>query len=226
LIQRVVAAVVEHQEATIGLPPPFLADLAVPGQESLNVAIEKAAQDLADLDRERAELERHKLLIGRAHGQAFENLVIDELNLILRGSDLLARDVEEVFVEDFELAKGSDRVAIGEAKGVNRGVSLGDVNQVNDHRTELFDAGVEDLPGLLVVNTFRGAEALERREEIVHERVCRHARRMNVLVLRSWDLYQLVVRRLNGKDDAGQFAEALQAGGGWFDVGGDDIELR
>jgi hypothetical protein len=49
---------------------------------------------------------------------------------------------------------------------------------------------------------------------------------MNVLILRSWDLYSLVARRLGGQDDAGAIAEHLQAGGGWLDLTDGDLTLR
>ncbi|MDP8929567.1 MAG: hypothetical protein M3O70_13600 [Actinomycetota bacterium] len=98
-------------------------------------------------------------------------------------------------------------------------MTLGHVNQINSHRSELFDAAADELPGLLIVNTFRNDEVLERRRrEPVNERVVRQARRMNVLVLRSWDLYRLVARRLGGEDDTETVIAALAGGGGWVEV--------
>jgi hypothetical protein len=41
---------------------------------------------------------------------------------------------------------------------------------------------------------------------------------MNVLVLRTWDLYQLVVRRLADHDDGAEILGALLSGGGWLEV--------
>lgn len=145
---------------------------------------------------------------------------------MLDGSGTTARPIEERYEEDFEILRRDDRVAIAEAKGVNRGVSLQDVNQVNQHRTEIVDASAEELPGLLVVNAFRSDDGIERRRTEIHDRIRRHAVRMNVCVLRSVDLYALLERRLGGADDAEEIAKViLKGGGGWLKVDRDTLEL-
>jgi hypothetical protein len=70
----------------------------------------------------------------------------------------------------------------------------------------------------------RGSIA-RRRAERVHRNTIRYARQLNVLILRSWDLYSLVARRLAGNDDAEELAKCLVAGGGWLEVT-DQLTLR
>jgi hypothetical protein len=219
LLDRLVQSVWEHREGTLAAMPPFFDELRLPGEEKLNQAMTKHRDELQRMDESRTGLTRHKLLVGHGSGTTLEALIIEELNLVLAGSGLEARDVQERGVEDFEVVdEAKNRRAFAESKAASRGVTLEHVNQLNSHRTELFDAAADELPGLLVVNTFRNEDELARRRTAVDDRIVRHAQRMNVLILRTWDLYGLVARRLAGGDDAGVVAAALQGGGGWLEV--------
>jgi hypothetical protein len=219
MLGHVVKAVIDHREGRLVPVPPFFEELRVPGEEKVVEGIVAARDKLERLEDQRAALTKHKELVGYYSGELLEKLVLEEMNFVLSGSGVQARDVEERYVEDFELVDpAGDRKALAESKGIGGGVALRDVDQVNNHRTEGFDATADELPGLLIVNTFRNDDTLDRRQESVHERIVRHARRMNVLVLRSWDLYQLVVRRLADHDDGAEILGALRGGGGWLEV--------
>jgi hypothetical protein len=222
-LERLVAAVMEHREATAASEPSFFDELELPEESDVRGRIARTRADLEALEEQRMDIVRHKLLVGHLQGQSFEDLVRDELDVVLAGSGLSTRDELELFAEDFLVVdEDSDVVALCEAKGLGRGIARRDVDQVNAHRTESLDRGADELPGLLIVNAFRNDDTLERRRERVGDSVVRHARRMNVLVMRSWDLYQLVARRLAGADDSGDVREALVAGGGWLEVDEDE----
>jgi hypothetical protein len=219
MLERLVGAVLEHREGMHLTIPPFFETLRVPGEEEVVDGIAAAREELERLEGQRAALTRHKHLVGHFSSEQLERLVIEELNLVFSGTGVQARDVEERYVEDFELVDATGaRKALGESKAAGGGVGLSHVDQVNSHRSELFDATADELAGLLVVNTFRNDDVANRRRESVNERVVRHARRMNVLILRSWDLYQLAVRRLAGQDDGADVLGALVGGGGWLEV--------
>jgi hypothetical protein len=219
MLERLVGAVLEHQEGVHLTLPPFFEELRVPGEEEVLRGIAAARAELERLEDQRESFTRHKHLVGHLSGEQLESLVIEELNLVLDRTGVQARDVEERYVEDFELVDSTGaRRALGEAKAAGGGVALNHVDQVNSHRSELFKVAADELPGLLVINTFRNDEMASRRRESVNERVVRHARRMNVLILRTWDLYQLAIRRMAGQDDGADILSALVSGGGWLEV--------
>jgi hypothetical protein len=60
----------------------------------------------------------------------------------------------------------------------------------------------------------------------VSDDIARHAARLNVLVLRGWDLYQLVARALTDPETGRQFLAQLSAGGGWLEVTADALSLH
>jgi hypothetical protein len=239
-LEELVTAVAAHRDAASTSVPSFLNELHLPDEEDLLAEITRAEINMTALHERRASLGRHKLLLSHLSNSRFEELVIEELNFVLDGSGFEARDTIEQFIEDFEVVRGDVRV-IGEAKALKRNVGFGNVDQLHWHRATLVAPEREDesddepgeLPtdvaGLLVANVFRNDDDLARRSvSEVHANVARYARQMNVLILRSWDLYSLVVRRIagKGKDDANTLAKHLQGGGGWLDVSEDEINLR
>jgi hypothetical protein len=177
---------------------------------------EKAAA--LDELRERArELERFRHLVGRASGSGLEVLVIETLNVILKGSGYRAEDREDVRAEDFWIVGLNGDVALAEVKGQNTHIRRDDVNQVDSHRDEVGEAAA-DLPGLLIVNIFRGHAGLDQRELPVADQAIRRASGSNVLALRTYDLFNLLHQGMSGTDAATVLIDALESGGGWLEV--------
>jgi hypothetical protein len=218
---RLVEAVTAHAEGSLARTPAFFDEIRLPGEPDLIDQIAATEVELADLRNRKDDLTRHKTLVGHLRDQALEAVVIDELNVVLDGSGWRAEDIEERYGEDFRLMNDGLEAAIGESKAAAGSVTAMHVAKVNGHRAERVDAGedVENLPGLLVVNVFRNDDALgRRRDDRVDSKVVRSARRSNVLVLRTWDLYELVARRLSGGDDSAELIRAITDGGGWLEV--------
>lgn len=226
LFDRLISSLQAHASGQTLPDPHFLADLEVAGERDVTTEIEDLSARVAAANERRNALLGHKQLVGRLKSGAFVSLVIEDLNLVLEGSRVHARSIEETFAEDFDLAREDDRLAIAEAKGVNSGVQLNHVDQLNQHRTKLFDVGADELPGLLVVNQHRLKDDLELRQAPVAPGVIKHALRINVLILRGWDLYELVNRRLRGEDDSGALITALEGGGGWLEVREDSATVH
>ena len=240
---RLLEAVLEHRDETTAEVPAFLDALELPGEAGLRAQIVEATSLLEQLNGKQHELTQHKRLLAHLDGTPLEQLVIDELNFVLEGGPLLARDTIERFAEDFAFVdEGGVLRAIGEAKAISRHVGFSHVDQLNWHRTQLL-AAVEDdgdgendrdpgpppavTPGVLVANVFRNEEHLTRRlGERVSGPIAAHARRSNVLILRTADLLQLVARRLDARDAAELADLILQGGGGWLEVSEDDLTLH
>lgn len=232
--EALVSAVLAHQDEEPTELPEFLEELQLPTEAKLQAELAEVEARLEEFRGRRAGLMRHKHLLTSISNSAFERLSIDELNLVLEGSGLEARDTIEQFIEDFEIV-GEDVRIVAEAKAVGRNVGYANIDQLHHHRAAVVNSDDEsepgppptDIPGLLVANTFRNDQTLDRRRhEAIHSDTIRYARQMNVLILRSWDLYSLVARRLGGVDDAQSIAQSLQAGGGWLRVDAEGLELR
>jgi hypothetical protein len=225
LLRSVLAAVVSHREHDEAALPSFLDDVRLAGEDELLDRIDGLERDLEEERRQANRLRGYRHLIGRATGDHLESLVIETLNVVLDGTGVWAEDREDVGAEDFWLVGDGGDVALAEAKGIRTHVNRPAVNQVDNHRAH-HGSAVEDLPGLLVVNVLRQSDDLAERQAPVSDDVVGHAVRQNVLILRTWDLFMLLSRKLAGEDTGSILTEAVQAGGGWLEVGETSHELH
>jgi hypothetical protein len=198
--------------------PEYLAGLELPGEAKLRESIAATQDRLAALEDEAAALDGWKRLVGELSGSDFEQLVIGALNFVLEGSGCRAEDRHETHSEDFWLIRDGTDFALCEAKGTGSHVRRENVHQVDGHR-ERVGKGFNEIPGLLIVNV-RRSHGLDQKRQPPSRDVQSYAARVNVVVMRAWDLYGLVERRLQG-DNAGRDAliDALDSGGGWLEVG-------
>lgn len=225
VVSSLLRAIHDHRFASKGVPPAFLSSLRLHGEDDLLEQIAAKTSELKTLENRAKKLEGYRMLVGHLSGQALEDLIIESLNLILEGSGFRAEDRPELHLEDFWILQNEEDFALAEAKGIGSHVRRIDVNQVDNNRSELHK-DVSELPGLLVVNIFRGDSDVERRELPVSDDVVRHAVRQNVLVLRTIDLYRLVSRRMASEETPSELAVAMQAGGGWLEVKTSGVQLR
>lgn len=219
------AAVIAHREGLADAVPPFLADLRLPGEQDVLDQIAQHASELEELQGQASNLERFRHLVGRLSGGALETRIIETLNLILEGSGYSAIDREDVRVEDFWIIGPDGDFALAEAKGQNTHIRRDDVNQVDSHREEIGERAA-NMPGLLIVNIFRGGADLDQRRLPVAGQAVRRAASSDVLVLRTYDLYNLLARKMAGEDVGEQLIDILGQGGGWFEVTPDTCVLH
>ena len=151
-------------------------------------------------------------------------LVDAVLNVFAR-TPLSARRIEQ-FREDLTLVDSNGgAVAIVEVKGVNGGVTREQVNQADSHRER---SGYQpDFPALLIVNTgMKKSKSIEDKNIAVANEQAQHAVKLNVLILRTLDLLNLVNLLLSGKLDEAQFASLLIENRGWLEVSATEWVVR
>ena len=115
--------------------------------------------------------------------------------------------------EDFKIVDAGTVVSVGEAKGTNGGIKREYINQVDSHRERL---GLTDaVPGLLLINNQMDVTGIvERREtQVSPEQIC-HARRMNVLIVRTIDLLYLMRHLEDNVNTRGTLLGLIRGGGG------------
>jgi hypothetical protein len=213
-------AVLSREEATPGRLPDFLTNVRLGTHEEH--ALEELAAAQAAYDEKViavAALRKWRHLIGHASGQPLVELVAAALNAILDGSGYRADQRDETYAEDFWIV-GPDKNDFGlvESKGVGGGIRRENVNQLDGHRES--NKLPESFPGLLIINSYRNDERLDRRlEEVRPPGVVSLANAQNVVVMRTWDLFQLLGMRLDGNEVASVLIDALSGeGGGWLRV--------
>jgi hypothetical protein len=213
-------AVTAHRDTLSAGLPGYLSDVRI-GEVELGLLAEIDSQSTAlKLKQEEASaLERWRHLIGRTSGAPLVQLAVEALNVLLEGTGKRAVTRTDVGAEDFWIVDADENdIALAESKGIASGIARSNVSQVDSHR-EARKKGPE-FPGLLIVNAFRGDPDLTRKQgEAVAPNVIELAKSQNVVVMRTWDLYQLLGRRLDGEPVGEQLLAWLNdEQGGWLRV--------
>ncbi len=150
--------------------------------------------ELDELDRKRSSLRNELLTWHKYKGiliQSGEILQETVVTILRTFFELRITDVED-FKEDALIKDDNDNViAVIEIKGTKSGVKRTHINQIDSHRerNELSPS----IPGILIINDHMGSEGISNRlEKTVAEEQIHHAKRMNVLIIRSIDLLFLI----------------------------------
>ena len=111
-----------------------------------------------------------------------------------------------------------------EVKGTNKGVKREYINQADSHRER--SGFRHDFPTLLIVNTnIKNARSVvEKDQEIACEQIL-HAKKMNILLLRTLDLLELLRLYLNGQITSNDLKILLINNTGWLKVGKDGYAI-
>lgn len=111
-----------------------------------------------------------------------------------------------------------------EVKGTNRGVKREHINQADSHR-ERADLP-PDFPTLLIMNTHikNSRTFSEKNQDIAHEQVT-HARKSNVLILRTYDLLELLKMHLAEKIGIDEVKVLLATNSGWLRVVDQEVQI-
>jgi hypothetical protein len=152
-------------------------------------------------------------------------------SLFLSGDDLAAC-VSEIFShglgfpvdttdelrEDFKVLNNEENpILLCEVKGTNKGVKREYINQADSHR-ERSDFH-DDFPTLLIINTnIKNSRTITEKDQEVAKEQIQHAAKMNILILRTLDLLELLKIYLNGQITLDEIAALLINNNGWLKV--------
>jgi len=138
---------------------------------------------------------------------------------ILRGFFGLKVDAPEEFREDAKVLDENtgEAIALAEIKGTKAGIKRDHINQVDSHRER---AGLSpSVPGFLIINNEMSVAGVQERfETTVPGEQIDHAKRQNVLIIRTIDLLYLIRQFEDRPDRQAKFLEIIASGGGWLRV--------
>ena len=127
-------------------------------------------------------------------------------------------DTKDELREDFKILDDKAQpFCLCEVKGTNKGLKREYLNQADSHRERSgFD---ERFPVLVIVNTHMktARSVAEKDQEIAREQIL-HARKMNILILRTIDLLRLLKLYLNGQTTLDEVKGLVTSNSGWLRV--------
>jgi len=151
--------------------------------------------------------------------------LVDAVKHVLEAGFGFNVEVDEQYREDATILGDDGKpMVLVELTGVNAGVQREKVGQADYHRER---AGVpETFPYILIVNTnIKNARSLEEKDQPVANEQVRHAKKLNVLVLRTLDLLRLLSLYQRGKASKSDLLRLLTTGAGWLKVGDEGWEV-
>lgn len=155
--------------------------------------------------------QRYKTIL-LASGDILKDIVVEILREFFNLKVDAANDLEEdaAIIDDVGLI-----LALIVVTGTEQGIKREHINQVDSHREKnnLFN----NVPGILIINDQMEVKGIDDklRSTVASEQI-RHAKNMNVLIVRTIDLL-ILMRQLEGNDQRGEvFLDIMKSGGGFL----------
>ena len=177
-------------------------------------------EELSSLDAEIDSFRRFKRVLINDGDE-----LVDDVKLVLeKGFGIAVEGIEE-FRDDLKiLGDDGNPVMFVEIKGTNRGVKREHVNQADSHRERADLAAT--FPSILIMNTsIKNARSLEEKDEAVASEQVKHAKHLNILILRTLDLLHLLGLFKRGQVSLGEVRRLFMTRAGWLKVTEDHWEL-
>jgi hypothetical protein len=147
--------------------------------------------------------------------------VVKDVFVHFFGIDLIVEDklIEDAVIHD----SNGDIRAVIEIKGVKGSFKREHVNQVDSHRERL---GVRPgVPGILIMNTYRGVSSLEAKDDGPHPDIVKKAADNDVLLVRTLDLLRLADLVEKGSMTGQQALDRILSSAGWLRVKNGTVEV-
>jgi SAM-dependent methyltransferase len=200
---------------------PIWADkLVFPNETSLQEEKTKAIARIEEINVAIDEYKNYK----KALIQGDEQLVDTVSDILKRGFGFDINAADE-YKEDLKILNSEGEPLIFcEVKGVNRGVQREHINQADSHRER---AGLPaTFPAILMINThIKNARNLEEKDKDVPMEQVVHARKNNILIIRTLDILRLLCLKLERNIPKETILVLLCSPGGWLRVRADKWDL-
>ncbi len=197
-----------HQEL-----PSWVTQFSFLKETELNSELVALESRLAVILQRKADLSMYKSILALSS----DALVASVVNVLVQGFGIPV-DTNDELREDFKmLDEKGQPFCLCEVKGTNKSLKREHLNQADSHRER---SGYEEgFPAIIIINThMKNARSIEEKDqELAREQVI-HARKLNVLVLRTLDLLHLFGLYLNGQINLLDVRNLLTQNSGWLRV--------
>jgi hypothetical protein len=213
-------AILDYRQKRIAEMPAWLDEFKFSTEEKLGSEVEALQKQIADREGQIQIWRDYKAILS-ASGDILKETAV----AILRGFFGLNVEAPEEYREDAKILDEADEaLAFVEIKGTKAGIKREQINQVDSQRER---AGLSaSLPGVLIINNEMSVGGIkERFETTVPGEQIDHAKRLNVLLVRTIDLLFLIRQFEDIPNKQEKFMEILKSGGGWLRVTPTDYQV-
>lgn len=211
-IVRVVAqAIFDYRQKRIVEIPAWVDEFQFSSEESLRSQISALREQANRLQNQLQSWRGYKAILTTS-GDILKNRLVR----ILEDFFLLEVDPIDENREDAKiLDEGGKILAMIETKGTKRGIKREYINQVDSHRER--NELPTSIPGVLFINNEMSIAGIDKRLETkVPDDQIKHAKTLNILIVRTIDLLFLTRHLENNPDRQAELMRLLLSSGGWL----------
>lgn len=205
LSTKCVDAVLDYKRRNDLHLPPWIENIEFHSEKVLREEINKLEKQIIERREDLSKWRRYKGILS-ASGRTLSSVVVE----LLRDYFGLTLKSKEEFVEDAIIYEADKPSFVVEIKGVNAGLKRDHVNQVDSHRERLNI--LPEVPGLLIINDFSDINELaERKAKTFDDLHISHAEKLNIKILRTTTLLEIVQAFEFEKNRSTKFLQLLSA---------------
>lgn len=209
LAKELCRAILEYRQKRITEIPEWVHEFQFKTEEKLRDELDSLLKEADGVQKSLLQWQSYKGILSQS-GETLK----DSLVLILRNFfKLYVTDVED-FKEDAVISSpDGEALVIVEVKGTKGGIKRKYINQLDTNRERIRVAA--STPGLLIINDQMNVEDIDQRNETsVADEQIKHAKNLNILIIRTLD-FLFLIRNLENDDDPGnKLIRLCNQGGG------------
>jgi len=207
-IPKLAASIYDYRKKRLIETPLWLNDFQFVKETELIKTKQELEEQLEDVKTQLQNWNRYKAILTTS-GENLKNIAISMLENFFE----LKIDPTDNLIEDAKILDENDGIiAVIEFKGTNKGIKREYINQVDTHRERLGLSA--NTMGLLIINNEMDIEGIDSRlATIVSEEQIKHAKKFNVLIIRTVDLLFLMKHLENNTDRKTIFLNLIKDSG-------------
>lgn len=166
---------------------------------------------MAAIRQRKAELSTYKSVLALSS----DALVLSVVKVLTKGFRIPVDACDELR-EDFKMLDDDGQpFCLCEVKGTNKSLKREHLNQADSHRER--SGFPENFPSVIIINThMKNARSIEEKDQELASEQVRHARKLNVLILRTIDLLRLLRLHLDEQITLPEIKKLLTQNSGWL----------
>lgn len=213
IVTTVAQAIIDYRQKRIVEIPTWADEFQFESEKKLHSEIGSLLEQENKLQHQLQSWRSYKVILTTS-GDVLKNKVVR----ILEDFFHLKVDPIDENKEDAKIIDKDGRVLVMiEVKGTKGGVKREYVNQVDSHRER--NALPSSIPGVLFINNEMSVSGIDKRLETqVSDEQIKHARNLNVLIVRTIDLLFLMRHLEEDSNRKDMLMKLLLSGGGWLRV--------
>lgn len=220
IVKIVAKAILDYRQKHIIEVPDWVNEFQFSSEQKLISGISSLREKVVELEANMKHWKGYKAILV-ASGEFLKNNIIKILEEFF---ELKIDPIDDAREDAKIIDEKGNLLAIIEIKGTKRGIKREHINQVDSHR-ERNELEIS-IPGILFINNEMSIIEIDKRlkTKVPNEHI-KHAKNLNVLIVRTIDLLFLMRHLENKPDKKDELMRIIESCGGWLKATPESYEI-